>query len=281
MRVIPRGQPTWPVLGTWLLVAAAGGISLWWRLAVGTLERKIERKQSDLKRLHLGGRLPPNREVLDYLKDRTSAVEAQYHTALAYVAPMPAVVEGQSDLQLHFQQRVHEVQRTLERLATARGMTVPSQLGIPKELPPTDAVPRFLTQLSLIEETAEFLLRIPEISQVVSFKIEDPQALGAAGDAEDSFLTKLPVRVHLSCSLEALTKILGRLDRTKPLIDLQSLSVAIPGTTQSPASSLAQDSKALEMEFVLVRYFVTAPSLDQPEEESPKASPGEKSKKPS
>jgi hypothetical protein len=270
-----RTKLRWPVLGGWLVLVSISGLVLWWRVAGAALERQIERKQSDLKRLHLGGALPPTREVVDYLEDRAAALETQYSTALTFVAPGPSAINGPADPQLHFQQRVHEVQRALERLAAARGVMVPLQLGIPKELPPIEAVPRFLIQLGLIEEAAELLLGIPEVTQVVSFKLEDPQAVAPIEESTEGFVTRLPVRVRLNGSLQALPKILGMIDHANPMIDLQGLELMVAGkqepsetaakplskgaapTGPSPAANVgAQDPQRLDMEFVLVRYLI-------------------------
>ena len=242
--------------------------------SVQGIDQEIERKRAGLKHLHMSGHIPPNHEVIEYLTTRAAALEAQYQTALKVIAPPSSGVEGKADPQLYFQQRVHEVQRTLERLATARGIEPPEQLGVPKELPPSDAVPRLLVQLALIENAAELI--IPQgISKLASVKVEDPQAVAPAGEKTGVFLTRLPVRLRLTCSLDVVAKILGIVDRARPLMDLQSLRVVTADThppqetqDQSQPSAL-QSSQGLDVELVLSRYLVTTPELPEESDEEP------------
>lgn len=240
-------------LGTlgFLGLAAAGFFS--WRVQVQALDQEIARKRSALKTLHLGGRLPPNREAVAYLTSRGTTLDQQYHKALRLIAILPSVDGAHADPQLYFQQRVHEVQRTLERLATARGMSTPTQLGFPKDVPPAAAVPRLLLQLELIEAAAELILA-QEITQLASVKVEDPQPITAQAEGADTFLMRLPVRLRLACSLETLTKVLGVLDRAKPMMDVQVLRLK------------SMEAGALDVELVLTRYLVTKPAFEEEEE---------------
>lgn len=256
-----------------VLVGAIGGGAAW-IVAVQRADREVEQKRAGLKRLHMSGRIPPNREVVDYLATRTTALETEYQAALKLIASPPADIEGKADPQLYFQQRVHEVQRTLERLATARNIEPPEQLGVPKDLPPADAVPRLLVQLALIENAAELI--VPQgISKLASVKLEDPQTVAPAGEKAGVFLTRLPVRLRLTCSLDVVTKILGIVDRARPLIDLQSLRVETaeasppPSTEEQPQPTAVQGPHELDVELVLSRYLVTSPELpeDASEEE--------------
>jgi hypothetical protein len=199
--------------------------------------------------------------VVTYLKHRTALLEAKYEAALSRIAPPLDLGQTPGDTQLLFQERSHEVQRTLERLATARNMTAPTQLGFPKDLPPPEAVPRFLVQVSLIEQAAELLMAIPGVTQVESFKIEDPQTATWAEGDEDVFLTSLPVRIRLACPLEVLVKALGALDRADPLVDLQGLRMtAVSGEG-------GEEVNDLSVELVVARHVVTAPNLPTTEDE--------------
>lgn len=265
-----RGKPSLSTLATIVvLLMSAGGFAAW-RFRMVALEQDIEHKRTALKSLHVIGKIPPTHEVMRYLTNRTTALEAQYHSGLKLATQTSGAVEGHADIQLYFQQRVHEVQRTLERLTSARGMTMPTQLGFPKELPPTDAVPRLLLQLGLIEDASELAVA-QGITQLMSVKVEDPQAVAPIGENnKDVFLTRLPVRLRLSCSLDTLTKVLGVLNRAKPMMDLQVLRLkALP------------DGQALEVELVLTRYLVAAPELEpaSSEEDTPKESPAAKPKR--
>lgn len=245
----PRAKPSWVAVGGLAVLLAAGGGWFVWRMRLQAIDRALEDKRAALKTLHLSGRLPPNREVVDYLKGRSAALEAQHQTALKLATVSAAMRQGQHDPQLYFQQRVHEVQRTLERLAAARGMKTPEQLGLPKELPPVDVVPRLLLQLELIQDASELVVA-QGISQLVSVKVEDPQN-AAAGEDRESFLMRLPVRLRLNCSLDTLVKALGVLDRAKPMVGLQVLRLRQPS-----------DAADLDVELVVARYVATAPDVD-------------------
>ncbi|MBI3322935.1 MAG: hypothetical protein HYZ95_00545, partial [Candidatus Omnitrophica bacterium] len=223
----PRAKPSWVAVGGLVLLLAAGGGWFVWRMRLEAIDRALEGKRAALKTLHLSGRLPPNREVVEYLKGRSAALEAQYQTGVSQATVSAALRQGQHDPQLYFQQRVHEVQRTLERLSAARGMKTPEQLGLPKELPPVDVVPRLLLQLELIQDASDLVVA-QGISQLVSVKVEDPETVAAPGEDRESFLMRLPVRLRLNCSLETLVKVLGVLDRAKPMVGLQALRLRQP-----------------------------------------------------
>ena len=253
----PRAKPSsWVALGSLLVLLAAGGGWFAWTMRVQAIGQMLEDKEAALKTLHLSGRLPPNREVAEYLNGRTAALEVQYQAALKLATLSTAMREGQADPQLYFQQRVHEIQRTLERLAAARGMKTPEQLGLPKELPPADVVPRLLLQLALIEDASE-LIMAQGISQLVSVKVEDPQRVTAPGEDRESFLMRLPVRLRVVCSLDTLVKVLGVLDRAKPMVDLQAMRMRLPAEAQE-----------LDVELVVARYVASAPQLEPPDEKS-------------
>ena len=298
----PRPPFSWTAAGAVVLIcASAGGIAAW-AMSMREIDRQIDQTQDGLKRLHLTGRVPPNQEVLGYLEARTSALTAQYQAGLRLVAPAMSEL-GAGDAanpQLHFQERVHEVQRILERLAAARGMEVPLQLGFPKELPPADAVPQLLVQLDLVQDAAELI--VPQaISKLASVKLEDPQAASRASE-KDPFLTRLPVRLRITCTLETLTKLLGLVDRMEPLTEFQALrmrsvasegpvaatpseaeqtsALGAAGQTGEGASSAATPSaqsmeekpsdgpEELEVDLVLARYLAFSTDIDESRLES-------------
>jgi hypothetical protein len=230
---------------------------------------------------------------------------AQYQAGLRLIAhALPELSAGDAaNPQLHFQERVHEVQRILERLASARGMEVPLQLGFPKELPPTDAVPQLLVQLDLVQDAAELI--VPQaISKLTSVKLEDPQAAARASE-KDPFLTRLPVRLRIACTLETLTKLLGLVDRMEPLTEFQALrlrSVAADGSVAATPSGAEQSSfpeaadqtgesaagafvpsaqsteersggpDEIEVDLVLARYLAFSTDIDESRPESGAAS---------
>ena len=306
-----RANPSSVLVGVSALLVGVG-IGVWvWQMQ--TLDQAIAKKRGGLKSFYIGERLPPNRQVTDYFTDRLHAIETQYRIALSLITMNPTVStdEVRPNPQLFFQERVHEVSRTLERLAAARGIPPATQLGLPKELPPAEAVPRFLIQIGLIEELAEMLMTVPGVLQIESFKIEDPQGVEPLGDEQDSFLTRLSVRVRLGCTLEAIPLVLNVIDRARPLVDLQSLVVtpsrpeakldvksdtkaeAKPETKTEPVSvsGAAATAKAkldaLDVELVVAHYLFTPPreSTEQPRESEratrPQKSAPRQGKKPS
>ena len=246
----------------WRPLAAGAAVSvvlsalIGWRLNLQHLDTQITEKRAALKRLVLSGSIPPNQEVMDYFSARQASLEQRYRDWVTRVAA-PAVTDAaNADPQLYFQEQFHEVQQTIERLAAARSTAVPEQLGFPKDLPPSDTVPRLLVQLSLVEEAARLAFEHGIIT-VSSLKVEDPQPV--AGDAEEgAFLTRVPVRVRLRSSLPRLMHLLGALHAAKPLIDLRFLRI------QS-----GSDAELLDVELLLSRYLVIPTAA--PNEPSPPA----------
>jgi len=243
-----RPVPWAPVVGALLVGAALAGV-IAWRLNLEMIEGQIKDKQAALKRLALSGKIPPNEEVMTYLTARQSALEHRYQEWVTMVAAPPLTEAASADPQLYFQEQFHEVQRTLERLAAARKMTVPEQLGFPKELPPKDTVPRLLIQLSLMQEAASLIFD-QGVAALASLKIEDPEAVADA-EHEGTFLTRLPVQVRFSATLPQLMKVFSAMQRTSPVIDVRGLQVAASDVPDT-----------LDVRLVLARYHVTATALE-------------------
>ncbi len=272
-----------PASWSWAMVTAAvaGAVAgvVAWQLRLHAIDDMITHKRSAMKQLQLKG-VPPDPEVVDYLTNRETQLESQYREQLAALAPSLPTGESQANSQLYFQERVHDIQQTLDHLATAQGLELPTVLGLPKELPPVDAVPRFLTQLGIIEDTAKLLAAVNGISQVRSFKVDDPQPVPAVEGAE-SFLVALPVRIRLTCSLQAVSRLLGVLDRATPAMDLAGVRIVTPPTPPSsdaPAGP-ASEPVGLDVELVVARYQVTAPELG-PSTEEPATVPAGSRRKP-
>lgn len=251
-----RTLPLGPLIGA-LVIGAAGAGLIGWRVNLQAIETQIIEKRNALKKLVLSGKIPPNEEVLAYLTSRQAALEQRYARWLETVTAAPVAEAAGADAQLYFQERFHDVQRTLERLAAARSMAVPEQLGFPKELPPSDMVPRLLAQLSLIQDLAEVLFE-HGVAELVSFKIEDPQSVAARG-GDAAFLLGAPVRVRFSASVPQLMKVLAAVERERPLIDVRALRT-------TPHATLPD---VLEVEAVCVRYLAIAAG---PETVTPAAS---------
>ena len=246
-----------PLMVAVVMGAAVTGVVVW-QMNVQSFEHRIEEKHASLKRLALSGGITPNQEVMDYLTARQGMIDARYHRWLQALAA-PAIAEAAgADPQLYFQEQFHEVQRTLERLAIARTMAVPEQLGFPKELPPSDTVPRLLVQLELIKETAALIFE-QGVTALKSLKIEDPEPV-PEDEGGGPFLIRLPVRVRLTSSLPQLMKILGAIERANPIMDVRALRIL-------PSSDI------LEVELVLARYLVNQTEHDARPREDVKHSP--------
>ena len=280
MMASPKTPIAWgPVLGALVVGASIAGV-FGWRLNLRSLDDQIRAKQKAVKKLTITGGVSPNEDVMAYLASRQASLEQRYQSWLQLVSAPPLAEAAQADPQLYFQERFHEVQRTLERLSTARGIAVPEQLGFPKELPPTDTVPRLLVQLSLIQELSELMLE-QGVTVLSSLKVEDPEpVVDAGGEDADAFLTRLPVRVRLTGSLSSVMKTLASIHHAKPLIDVRSLHIA-------PASAEGQAAgpDALEAELLLARYLVLSSSaaaadaklLPAAKEQGPAGTTGKKS----
>jgi hypothetical protein len=261
------GRPVaWgPLLVAMIVGAAAAGVVAW-RVNLQSIDRQIKAKRSSLKKLSLSGGIPPNDEVMTYLTARQASVQRGYDYWLRAVAADGLTDAARADPQLYFQEKFHEVQRTLEKLAAARTMPAPEQLGFPKDLPPSDTVPRLLVQLSLIQEAATLMLE-QEIESLASLRVEDPETVYAE-DGETPFLMRLPVRVRLTCSLSGLMKILALFERAEPVIDVRALRVASGG----------DGAETLTAELQLARYLVMAPT-EQPAPEDEERAPKKKRSK--
>lgn len=259
----PRSMIAWMPIATALVVGAAFAGVMGWRVNLRALEHRVKEKQAALKKLTLSGGIPPNQEVMDFLGERDSSLEHRYQHWLKMVAALPQAEAASTDPQLYFQERFHEVQRTLERLAAARSMTAPEQLGFPKELPPSDTVPRLLAQLALIQELAGLIFE-QGVGALASCKIEDPEPVVPERD-DTPFLIRLPVRVRLSASLPQVLKTLGALERVTPLVDLRSVRIVGASVPES-----------LDTELLVARYLVTTPLKEATDDEEPRSSPTQK-----
>lgn len=239
-----RKTPIGAMLGATALGAVVAGF-IAWQLHLNAMSSRIEQIQRTLKKLTIAGQVPPNQEVLDYLVSRGEALNKQHERwEREAIVPVPAEASS-SDPQLYFQERLHDIQRSLEKLAVAKGLEPPEMLGFPTELPPSDTVPRLLVQLTLIEDAAKIILA-QEVDGVSSFKVEDPQPV-TVEEGEDTFVVRLPVRVRLVAPLPVMLSILGALQRAQPLIELYALRL-----------SSEPDEKQLEVELALARYLMPA-----------------------
>ena len=246
----PRPVAWGPLVGAMVIGAALTGIVAW-RLNLQSLDERIREKRSTVKKLVLSGNIPPNQDVMDYLNARQAQLEQHYQHWLQVVSIPPMAEAAKADPQLYFQEQFHEVQRTLERLATARTMPVPEQLGFPKEIPPSDTVPRLLAQLSLIQEVAMLIID-QGATTLTSLRVQDPETV-SGGEGEGPFLVQLPVRIRLTSSLAQLMKILGAIERAEPLIDVREIRIL---------GGLAEPS--LDVELLLARHVVVEATIEEP-----------------
>ena len=255
-------MPLGPLVAASVVGAVVAG-GVFFRLALSATDSQIAAKTGAVKKLVLSGKIPPDDEVMAYLSSRQETLTRRYHHWLQRIATAPVAEAASADPQLYFQEQFHEVQRTLERLATARAMAAPEQLGFPKELPPSDTVPRLLIQLALIKDAAHLIFEQGVVA-LTSLKIEDPQPVPQP-EEEEPFLTRLPVRVRMNASLPQAMKVLGAIQRATPLIDVVAVRVAPAAPPAEGAAGVAVDS--LEVELLLSRYLVTAESSTPADEE--------------
>ena len=254
----PPRPVAWMLVGsTALMMTVLGGVILW-RVSLSAADREIQEKRSALKKLTLSGGVPPNQEVRDYLVSRQAAIEKRYQDRLKMVTFSPPEGATGDEAQLYFRERSHELQRTLERLAKARAVAVPEQLGLPKELPPPDVVPPLLVQLTLMQEAATLMFDQGPVA-IASLKIEEPEPVAKQG-TEEPFLLRLPVRIRLSGSLPQMLKVLSALQRAEPMVDLRGIRLS-PGE--------APDT--LDAEIVVARYLAVAPAEPSGEDASEQA----------
>lgn len=244
MMAAPAKPPVvWgPIIAATLLGATVAGI-IGWQIGLRAMAGQIEQKRAGLKKLTVTGRVPPNEEVSGYLKTRQAKLDAQYRYWQERIAAPPLSAAAAADPQLFFQEQVHGLQRTLERLAEARKAKTPEQLGFPKELPPSDTVPRLLAQLSLLETVAELAYE-RGISDLSALKIDDPEPLPSP-EGEGAYLTRVPVRARMTGTLAQLTDLLSVLQRQKPLIDVRGVRLQRGDT-----------GGRLDAEIILARYLV-------------------------
>lgn len=249
MSVGPRVPAAWLPMAGAIGAAIAVAAVLVWRINGQQLDAQIAAKRAALKKLVLSGSIPPNQAVMEYFSARHAALVDRYHQWLGRVTAPPMTDAAKADPQLYFQEQFHRVQGLLERLAAARGVAAPEPLGFPKELPPSDTVPRLLVQLALLEEATTLAFQ-HGAAAVASVKVEDPQPVSSEDPGEGPLLTRLPVRMRLSSSLPHLAQLLAALHNIQPLVDVRLLRLQA-----RPPSDL------LEAELVLARYLAMPGTL--------------------
>jgi len=229
-----------------------------WHLNLQSIEGQIKTTRSALKKLSLAGGIPPNQEVMDYLTARQTALEQRYQSLVDRVSVPPLSGAASADPQLYFQEQLHDVQRLLERLAAARSMPVPEQLGFPKALPPSDTVPHLLVQLSLIKDVATRILE-EHVRALSSFKIEDLETV-KEDEGEGPLLTRLPVRVRLTSTLAQLVRLLLSLNEAVPIIETRVVRI-----------ENGSEPEQLDVELILARHLAVAAAhaTSPPEEATP------------
>ena len=231
------------------LTVLVGG-QLFWRFHLQTLDGLIRDKKRAMKKLSISGGIIPNQEVADYLRQRQTSIDARYQQWLKHVVVSPDSQAAVTDPQLYFREYFHEVERTLEKTAAARGVAVPERLGFPKELPPSDTVPRLLVQLSMIQEMGSMLIG-GDLAQVASFKVEDPEPMPL--NDTDVSLMRLPLRIRLSATLPQLMQVMSSFEQAKPLVDLRLLRVAAEPTLPEEQ---ADKEQLLQVELIVSRYLL-------------------------
>ncbi len=243
MTAAPRRSP----LGTLLALGGLGLLLLvgLWRAGLLAAERRRTDLERALKTLTVSGRVPPSQEVMTYLRKRHEALVERAEALRRRVVAEPKALEG-ADPQLYYQEQFHAMERTLERLTAARGTATPERLGFPKELPPSDTVPRLLVQVRLIEEAAALVLE-QGITGLSAVKVEDPEP-GPAADDGTVFVTRLPVSLRFRGALPNVLQTFAAVQRLAPLADIRIIRLVGE-----------EGSDQLDTELVLARYLPTAP----------------------
>jgi len=218
----------------------AGAVA--WRLHVRSVEQQIAAKRRALKQLVVSGGIAPTEAVMAYLEERGSALEQHHARWMALVSASVSNEALTTDPQLYFQEQVHDLQRTLERLSTARGLATPELLGVPKELPPRDTVPRLLVQLSLIKDVTEMILA-QDVTSFSSCKVEDPEPMMET-DAHQPSLLRLPVRMRLTATMPVLLRLLGAVQHARPIMSVQAVRM-----------SVGDSPDVLDVELVIARFL--------------------------
>lgn len=243
------------------LTILVGG-QVFWRFHLQTLDSLIRDKKRAMKKLSISGGIIPDQAVADYLRKRQASIDARYQHWLKRAVAAPAADATVTDLQLYFRERFHEVERALEKAASARNMAVPDRLGFPKELPPSDTVPRLLIQLSLIQEMGTTIIG-GGLAQVTSFKVEDPESVPLT--ETDVVLTRLPVRIRLLGSLPQLMQVMAAFEQTHPLVDTRLLRIIAQPSDQ--AEKEPKQPQLLQAELVVSRYLLASVAANVPSAE--------------
>lgn len=234
-----------PIASAVVMTAAFLGLAAW-RVHLHLLDEQIGLRRAALKRLTVTQGIAPTDDVVSYLKQRDEALRNAFREWLARVVIGEEAKASTADLQLFFQERVHETQRSMERLAAGRSVPAPEMIGLPKELPPTETVPRLLAQLALAQSAATLVLEQGAIA-IATIKLEDPEPVNSA-EGRAVLLTRVALRLRMSSTLPQLMRLMEALGRARPLIDVRSLRI-ISGT----------EADRLETELLLARYLSTTP----------------------
>ena len=232
-----------PIVLAVAVTAAVFGFAVW-HMHLHGLDEQIDQRQAAIKRLTVSQGIPPTEDVRTYLKQRDESLRRSYRQWLDRVVVGGIAEAATADPQLFFQERVHEVQRDLERLAAGRNVPVPEMIGLPKELPPTETVSRLLAQLGLTQAVATLILEQGAIP-ITTFKLEDPESVNSV-EGRAVLLTRVPLRVRMRSTLPQLMRLMEACARARPLIDVRALRIA----------SGAQADR-LEVEVLLARYLPT------------------------
>ncbi len=252
----------WPMVGVAVAGASLAAVILW-QAQLRAIDAQIHQQRAAIKKLGVSGNIPPTPGVVDYLESRGRVMQQRYEQLTAALAA-PAIPDAAAaHPQLFFEEQLQELRRSFERLATAHAGTVPELLGVPKELPPTETVPRLLIQLQLVQETATLVFE-QNTGTLVSLKLEDPEPVPEnQGDAP--VFTRIPVRIRVLTSTQGLMSLLAALERSHPLVDVRGLHV-----------TSATEPGQLESELLLSRYLIAPPSdvlPVEPEHEAASARP--------
>ena len=236
----------WVGIGAILLVFAVV-IRLFWNESTQVLDGQLRQKLGRIQAQLLPGALVPSPETYAFLHRRTQQLQEQYDKLVKVLDPPGrAGTEGAQDAGLYFRERLHTLQKRLEREATAKGITVTSNFGFPEDLPAKERVPLLLRQLELVDVAATSVITegasaIELLRALEPRPVEDPRS-------REPFVWELPLVVRLRCRTPTLIKFLYHMQQVSPL-------VAIPEVSLKEAQPAEE---GLNVEVLLVTYAAAA-----------------------
>lgn len=249
----PKTQPKTtkrPPTGVMIGLAGGVGVALLYLLVIRpfaqmgsqALTSEITERLQRLKQLQLPGQLAPTPSTLTALQAQHGRLEASYRALAQRIDPtgLPQADPAQEP-GLYFGQRLHTLQKDLERRAIANHTTLPQSLGLSEELPRQEDVPWLLKELELVELVVTTLMD-QQVQAIELIKVVPRRTIQGA---LKPLMTELGVQVRLKGTMPALMKSLTVFREASPVAAVPELSLRV---TDDPA--------VLECELVVRSYVL-------------------------